>query len=152
MGGSIMSVLDKIIKFRAYAMAHNTTLYNEDSITAQQLNIRTADKIAECLQTVNDLAIAIENIKAYLKITYNEDAEELELTFGKKIEEIKTQVNNSYVCLFDENSMTALELAGNTARAVNECLKAVNMLCDLVVDLNDTIALNYSPEDSMLTL
>lgn len=145
-----MTFKDKIARFHAFALTTMTSLYNEDSMTAQQLNIANANKIKECLLMVDDLATGISNIKDFLKISYNEENEELELTIGQKVEELKTQVNNAYVCIFNEDAMTSLELAGHTARAINECIKAVNMLSDLVLEVNDFVALNYVPEEEML--
>ena len=145
-----MDLKDRILNFQRYALTNSVGIYNEDSMTAQQLNIVNANKIKECLLAVEDLATAIENMKAPLKLNYNGDAEELELTLDQKVNAIKEQVNSSYVCIFNENAMTNLELAGNTAKAVNECLKAVNMLSELVIDVNDIIAMNYASESEML--
>lgn len=138
------------MKFQAFALTNMTGLYNEDSMTAQQLNIVNNNKIKECLEAVADLTEAIENMKETLKINYSGDAEELELTIDQKVAAIKTQVDSSYVCIFNEDAMTNLELAGHTARAVNECLKAVNMLSDLVLEVNEIITLNYIAPEEML--
>jgi len=145
-----MNLKDKIMKFQAFALTNMTGLYNEDSMTAQQLNIVNNNKIKECLEAVADLTEAIENMKETLKINYSGDAEELELTIDQKVAAIKTQVDSSYVCIFNEDAMTNLELAGHTARAVNECLKAVNMLSDLVLEVNEIITLNYIAPEEML--
>lgn len=147
-----MNIRDKIMKFQAFALTNMTSLYNEDSMTAQQLNIVNANKIKECLVAVDDLATAIENMKSALKLNYTGDSEELELTLDQKVTAIKEQVNNSYVCIFNEDAMTSLELAGHTAKAVNECLKAVNMLSDLVLEVNEIIALGYLSNDEMLVV
>lgn len=138
------------MRFQAYALTNSASIYNEDSMTAQQLNIASANKIKECLLAVDDLATAIENMKSALKLNYDGDTEELELTLDAKITAIKDQVNNSYVCIFNEDAMTSLELAGNTARAVNECLKSINMLADLVIEVNKLIALGYLESEEML--
>lgn len=106
-----MNFRDKILKFNAYALTSATSVYNEDSMTAQQLAITSANKVKECLTMVDALAEAIENIKNFLKINYNEDSEELELTIQGKIDEIRLQVTNTYACMFDEDSMSTLELA-----------------------------------------
>lgn len=152
MGGSIMNFRDRITRFRNFALTCSTSLYNEDSMTAQQLNIKSSEKIIECLNMVDTLATGIENINSFLKINYNEDAEELELTIGQQIEALREQVNNSFVCVYDEDSMSALEQAGRMAKAVNECVKTVNMLTDLVEEVNDLIALKYVPAEQMLVV
>ena len=145
-----MNFRDRIARFHNFALTNNLGVYNEDSMTAQELSIRSANKIKECLLMVDDLAKGIENIKDFLKLSY--DSEELELTIGQKVEELKEQVNSSYVCIFNENAMTQLELAGQTAKAVNECIKAVNMLSDLVLEVNNIIALNYVQSEKMLII
>lgn len=145
-----MDLHDRILNFQRYALTNSTSLYNEEGMTAQQLNIRSANKIKECLLAVEDLATAIENMKEYIKMSYTGDAEELELTIDQKVADIKTQVNSSYVGLFNENAMTSLELAGCTAKAVNECLKAVNMLSDLVLEVNGLISMYYEPGEEAL--
>lgn len=143
-----MSIKDNLLKLSAFALTNNLSVYNEDGLTAQELNIRNANKIKECLVAVMDIAEEIDLIKAELGLAYNGDAEELELTIGEKITAIKNQVNSSYVCIFNENAMTNLELAGCTARAVNECVKAVNMLADLV----KTITISYDATAEELQL
>lgn len=150
MGDNLMDLHDRILKFQRFALTSATSIYNEDSMTAQQLNVVNANKIKECLLAVDDLSTAIENMKAGIVANYNGDKEELELSIGDKVAAIKDQVKASYVCVFNENAMTSLELAGNTAKAVNECLKAVNMLSDLVLEVNKLILLGYMPGDEML--
>lgn len=152
MGDNLMNIKDRILNFQRFALTNSTSIYNEDSMTAQQLNIATANKIKECLITVDDLATAIENMKTALKLNYNGDTEELELTLDAKITAIKDQVNASYVCIFNEDAMTSIELAGNTAKAVNECIKAVNMLSDLVLEVNEIITLGYIAEQEMMII
>lgn len=147
-----MELKDRILRFQRYALTNSTSIYNEDSMTAQQLNIASANKIKECLLAVDDLATAIENMKTALKLNYEGDAEELELTLDAKIAAIKEQVNYSYVTIFNEDAMTSLELAGCTARAVNECLKSINMLSDLVLEVNEIIALGYVAPEEMLVV
>ena len=147
-----MTIKDRILNFQRFALTNSTSIYNEDSMTAQQLNIATANKMKECLLAVDDLATAIENMKEALKLNYNGDSEELELTLTEKVTAIKDQVNSSYVHIFNENAMTSIELAGCTAKAVNECIKAVNMLSDLVLEVNEIIIMNYIDEEEMLDL
>ena len=147
-----MDFRDRIARFNNFALTNSLGVYNEDSMTAQELNIRSANKIKECLLAVEDYGKAIENIKDFLAINYNDKEEELELSIGQKVADLKEQVNTSYVHIFNENAMTQMELAGCTAKAVNECIKAVNMLGDLVLEVNDFVALNYVPEQQMLVV
>ena len=147
-----MDIKEKIRLFHAYALTTNVGLYNEDSMTAQKLMIESAKKIKECLEMVSVLSEGIENIYNFLKINYNEENEELELSIGEKITNLKSQVNSSYVCIYNEDALTSGELAGRTAQATNECLKAVNMLCDLVEEINEFVTLNYVNSDEMIVV
>lgn len=147
-----MNFRDRILRFQQYALTNSTSIYNEDSVTAQQLNIVNANKIKECLLAVEDLTQIIDNFKAQLVADYNGDSEELELGITGQITAIKEQVNKSYVSIFNENAMTSLELAGCTAKAVNECLKSINMLADLCLDIDKAILLSYVSEEEMLEI
>ena len=146
-----MNFKDRILNFQRYALTNMTSVYQEDAMTAQELNIKTAQKIVECLKEVEVLATAIENIKKFLQMEYEDQSEELVINIEQAVADIKTQVNNSYIHVFDENAMTASELAGCMARNVNECLKAVNMLSDLVLEINDNI-ITYDIGAEMLTI
>ena len=146
-----MELRDRISRFQNYALTNATSLYNEDSRTAQQLAIQSANKIKECLLAVEDLTVAIENIQKYLKMEYAEESEEIVLTIEQSVKNIKDQVNASYVSIFNEDAMTTGELAGCTAKAVNECLKAINMLADLVLDISDNV-ITYDIDGQMLIL
>lgn len=48
----------------------------------------------------------------------------------KYLDTLRTHISNMCTSIYDEESMTALELAGNTAAKVNECVKLTNMLID----------------------
>lgn len=146
-----MNIKDSILNFQRYALTNMTSVYGEDALTAQELNIKTASKIVECLKEVEVLATAIENIKKFLQMEYNEESAELVISIEQAVADIKTQVNSSYINIFDENAMTASELAGAMACKVNECLKAVNMLSDLVLEINDNI-ITYDIGAEMLTI
>lgn len=147
-----MNFNDRIRNFNNYALTNSVGVYNEDSMTAQQLNIQSANKIIECLKAVEEQHARLETIQEVLKIEYDESNEEMIVTFDTKLAELKEQVNNSYTCIFDENAMTNLEQSGNMARAVNECVKTVNMLVELVDAIEDFIAVNYDPVTEMLTV
>lgn len=146
-----MTLKDRILNFQRYALTNSVSVYNEDGMTAQQLAIKSANKIKECMLAISDLAEAIENIEKFLKINYASESEELTLTIEQKVQEIKSQVNTCYVNIFNENAMTSLELAGQTAKSVNECLKVVNMLSDLVLEISDNV-ITYDLSTETLTI
>lgn len=147
-----MNFKDRIRNYHNYGLTTSVGVYNEDSMTAQQLNIQSANKIIECLKAVEEKANRLTAIEEKLKIEYNEGNEELILTFEEEISALKDQINNSYRCIFDEDAMTNLEQAGNMARAVNECVKTVNMFVAVVEEIEDFIALHYDPATEMLTI
>lgn len=147
-----MNFNDRIRNFNNYALTTSVGIYDEDSMTAQQLNIKSANKIIECLKAVEEAVETLTTIKEVLKISYEEGNEELTLTLDQKVEDVKNQVNGTYTCIFDENAMSNLEQAGNMARAVNECVKTVNMFVDLVTEIEDLVSLHYDPITEMLTL
>lgn len=147
-----MNIRDKLLKFKRYALASHTGLYNEDSTTASALIIECNKKVAECLEFVIELQEDVDLIKNKLAITYAEDSEELTLTIEEKVKAIQDQVNASYVCLVDEDSMTEIEQAGKCAQGINECLKALNMMGELIADINEKVGLDYDDNEEMLTI
>lgn len=147
-----MEFKDKMALHHNYGLTTSVGVYNEDSMTAQQLNIKSANKIAECLKVIKEYSDRVAVIEEVLQISYEEGNEELTLTFDKKIEDLKTQIDSSYRCIYDENAMTNLEQAGSMARAVNELVKTVNMYVEVVEEIEDFVALNYDPVTEMLTV
>lgn len=140
---------DKINKFTRFGLTNKVGLYNEDSTTAQELTIECNKKLVECLTEVDKMWADIYKIKDTLALNYAD--EELVLTLDQRLAEIDEQVKSSYVHLIDEDSMTSLEQAGNQAQAVNECLKAVNMMRTLITDVDNLTSLNYENEELTIT-
>lgn len=145
-----MQFNDYITELGRYGLTGKTGIYNEDNTTAQQLNMLSARKIRECLRVVYRLGEKLERMELVLEYSY--ENKELSVGMEEKINDLKNQINSSYVCVFNEDAMTQIELAGNTAKAVNECLKAVNMLADLVNDLDKLTSLHYTEAEKMLIL
>ena len=145
-----MTNKDKLLKFRAFALTCRTSIINEDAMTAEQLSLVNNKKIAECIEVVDALADSISNMAVLLD--YDQEDEELVLTIQDKAKEIKAQCDSSYVNLFNEDAMTSLEREGCMARAINECVKAVNMLTDLVLEINEKFTLDFISDDNMLVI
>ena len=135
--------------FQTFALTNSVSIYNEESKTAQGLMIQCTKKIQECMKILSVYAEMIENIQKFLKMEYEEESNELVMTLEQKVEALKVQINNSYVDIYNECAMTSGELAGHTAKAVNECLKACNMLGDLLVEINDNV-ITYDIDNNML--
>ena len=49
---------------------------------------------------------------------------------GERLKLLRAQMLNTCTTIYEEESMTGLELAAKTACKVNECVKMVNMLID----------------------
>jgi hypothetical protein len=98
-------------------------LFNEDSKSFIELAAIVNKKINEGLQAIE---------KAYDVLATLED---LEVSTELK-NELKNHVNACYVNVFDDCSMTTLELAGATARNVNDFVTAINLLSDVIEQVN----------------
>lgn len=147
-----MNQRDTILKLRRYALTNKIGLYNEDSTTAQELTIECNKKLVECLTEVDKMWGEVNLIKEKLGMDYEPEDEELVLSLDQRLDEISEQINSSYVCLIDEDSMTNLEQAGNQAKAINECLKAINMMKQLVKDIDGMSTLSYDRPAEELTI
>ena len=145
-----MNIKDRILNFKRFAITNMTSIYNEDAVTGGMLALQNANKMRECLETVDALATAIGNMAVLLD--YNQEDEELQLTIQTACEEIKAQANASYTSLYNEDAMTTLEREGCMAAAINECVKTINMLSDLVLMINDKIALDFITDEEMLVI
>ena len=146
-----MNYKDQIRMFQTYALTNSVGLYNEESKTAQGLMIQCTKKIQECMKILSLYGDMLSNIQSFLHMNYEEQSEELVMSLEQKVTDLKVQINNSYVDIYNECAMSSGELAGHTARAVNECLKACNMLGDLIVELNDQV-ITYDINSEMLTV
>lgn len=54
---------------------------------------------------------------------------------GEKTKLLKAQMLQTCTTIYDEEGMTALELAGRTACKVNECVKMVNLTVESLEDI-----------------
>lgn len=124
-----------------------TSIYQEDSVTATQLMNETAKKTREIMQAVEDLATMVESIA--LKVGYSEEEAELQLTIAEKLTTIKEEATACYNSVYHEDAMTAIELAGCTAKHVNECIRIVNMLADTITQL---YTLGYNETDKEIVI
>lgn len=148
-----MNIRDKIAKFRAFALASHTTLYNEDSMTVSQLTIECNKKVSECMEYLLELTQEVEGMKSALGLDYDSESEELTVkTIEEKVQAIKTQADSCYVNIVDEDSMTAIEQVGRAMCMINECIKSINMLGDLILEIKDKTGLNYNSEAEELTV
>lgn len=141
-----MNVKDNLTNFRRFALTNSTSVYGEDSKTAQELLIQSARKVAECMDKIIHYGELIEALGLEF------EDEELQLNIETMYKEIKNQVNATYSCIYDENSESAIELAGNAAKMANECVKTVNMFDDYMYALKDKLNLEYDAASETLIL
>lgn len=121
-------MLDCIKNIDNFALTGSTSIYGEDTVTAQQLLIKSAKKVKECVNVCEKL---YENNYTVItqELTYNAEQEEL------AIKSIKLSLTNAsayvqrFFYLFNENSKSPIELAGNINSAINECLTVIENTC-----------------------
>lgn len=97
-------------------------LFAENSKTLIELSGNVNNGINQALVHITDVLPMLEG-----------------LDVDSELAELKSHLATCYVDTFDECSFTTLELAGNTARNVNELVKAVNMLGDIVTKINASL-------------
>lgn len=58
-----------------------------------------------------------------------------------KLERLREYALTAKTAIYNEDAMTAIELAGQTACKVNECIDAINTICDIVDEISEEIGL-----------
>lgn len=191
-----------------YAVTSNASRYNEDSLTAHNLIMRTAKRTKQAIQLLKSLYDGITAMYSNLKAEYVESLEELDLALIKtipydnpsyltryyflfnedakglielagdinksvnngftayaemitqlsningiedKLKELENYVDSCDIAIYDECSYTTLELAGHTAKNVNDFITAVNMLEDIVKFINNSkLTIDYDSDNEMI--
>ena len=73
------------------------------------------------------------------------------MNVAEKIAQIRAYAITAKTAIYNEDAMTAIELAGVTACKVNECVNAINM----IVEVLDTITSNnvlYDENQEQITI
>lgn len=70
------------------------------------------------------------------------------MTVSERIEHIRAYALTCRAAIYNEDAMTAIELAGCTAKKVNEVVDLVNMLLDLVEKMAIVANINEYDENS----
>lgn len=107
-------------------------LFNENAKSPIEVAGNVNCAINECLNVLNTVVARLLDYP----------------TIEKALNELKTAVNGSYVDVYNECAMTYLELAGSTAKAVNDLVKLLNSLEETVTK----IAVLYNGENEELTM
>lgn len=55
---------------------------------------------------------------------------------SEKLEALRAFAITARTAIYNEDAMTAIELAGVTACKVNQCVEAINSIIDILEDLN----------------
>lgn len=111
------------IELSNYALTGHYSRYLEDSLTAQNLLMRTAKKTRECVNIVDNLTDAVALAYVDTVQSYDPATEELAVAEVVKISLFKGKTSARWYILFNENAKSFIELTGNVNKAVNECLK-----------------------------
>ena len=112
-----------------FALTGNVSRYSEDSLTAQQLLIKTARRTKE---TVALLKSMVDGLKNFTSVEYNTPLEELVL---KTVEYSQTNYITKHYFLFNENSKGFIELAGDISKVINNALECYPEIISIIKDL-----------------
>ena len=73
------------------------------------------------------------------------------MTYTEQIELIRAYAVTAKTAIYNEHAMTAIELAGVTACKVNECVKAINGILDLLESANP-LTVDYDAESESVAI
>lgn len=68
----------------------------------------------------------------------------------EKINKLRAFALTAKTAIYNEDAMTAIELSGQTACKVNECVEVINQMLDITADLARGI--NYDPDNEEIIL
>lgn len=70
---------------------------------------------------------------------------------NEKIEALRAFAITAKTAIYNEDAMTAIELAGVTACKVNQCIDAINAMLDIIADL-DIVKEQYDAANETIKL
>ena len=136
-GAEELSIAEQvhIVYDKSRAIARYYFLVNENSKSLIELASDINKVINNMLATVPDIIAKLGNVAGI------ED----------KLAELQAHIDTCYLDVYDECSYTTLELAGATARNVNEFITAVNMLESIADFINaNQFTVEYDGADEMI--
>ena len=74
------------------------------------------------------------------------------MNIAEKIAKIRAYALTAKTCIYNEDAMTAIELAGQTACKVNECVDAINDMLTLIEEVLVAVGLEYDPDTEALKI
>lgn len=140
--------MDKINYRLATGVASITS---EDSMSAVELSTRTVRKMNECVDVINELYEKIHVVMDTLGLTVED--EELTINLMDTLEQIKlntAELSKRTSSFYNMNTMSSLELAGCTAKHVNECAKIINELTKSVEELATKVSTKVEGEELII--
>lgn len=70
------------------------------------------------------------------------------MNISERLEKIRAYALTAKTAIYNEDAMTSIELAGQTACKVNECVDAINELIEIVDEIQtDHLGLHYDADN-----
>ena len=118
-----------------FALTGNTSRYNEDSFTAQNLLIKSARRTKECVHLLTNINEGIKGLVNVTSTSYNAKLEELAIANKLKIIYDKTQAIRRWYFLINENSKSLIELASDINKVINDMLTTLPEIVALLKNI-----------------
>ena len=74
------------------------------------------------------------------------------MTTLEKIEKLRAYALTAKTSIYNEDAMTAIQLAGQTACKVNECVDAINLMLEIFTEVSAIVGFNYNETDEELSI
>lgn len=74
------------------------------------------------------------------------------MNYTEQVAKLRALALTAKAAIYNEDAMTAIELAGVTACKVNQCIDAINEMLDLIATITDDVALAYNSADESVTI
>ena len=74
------------------------------------------------------------------------------MNFTQEIAKIRLYAMTAKTAIYNEDAMTAIELAGCTASKVNECVDAINGILAILEKLSENNGFAYDPIEEKIIL
>ena len=74
------------------------------------------------------------------------------MDYTEQIAKVRALAITAKAAIYNEDAMTALELAGVTACKVNQCVDAINEMLDLIEKVSFEHSLGYNSDSESVTI
>lgn len=72
--------------------------------------------------------------------------------FTEQIAKVRALALTAKTAIYNEDAMTAIELAGVTACKVNQCVDAINEMLDFIEKITIETSIGYNASDESVTI